>query len=139
MVSVGLFKIDLDIDQESINAPYIIDTITEQLEGFILEEVEADAEDGLFNIVEEISIRLQENYEELIGEDTDKRHFIKSLTRAFALLLNTKVDTVDKIKKSTKNCCRNNTKNMARKHFPKTSTIPLWLMNRHQRNQKRTR
>lgn len=99
MVSVGLFKIDLDIDQESINAPYIIDTITEQLEGFILEEVEADAEDGLFNIVEEISIRLQENYEELIGEDTDKRHFIKSLTRVFALLLNTKVDTVDKIKK----------------------------------------
>lgn len=99
MVSVGLFKIDLDIDQESINAPYIIDTITEQLEGFILEEVEADAEDGLFNIVEEISIRLQENYEELIGEDTDKRHFIKPLTRVFALLLNTKVDTVDKIKK----------------------------------------
>lgn len=99
MVSVGLFKIDLDIDQESINAPYIIDTITEQLEGFILEEVEAVAEDGLFNIVEEISIRLQENYEELIGEDTDKRHFIKSLTRVFALLLNTKVDTVDKIKK----------------------------------------
>lgn len=29
MVSVGLFKIDLDIDQESINAPYIIDTITD--------------------------------------------------------------------------------------------------------------
>ena len=28
---------------------------------------------------------------------------------------------------------------MARKHFPKTSTIPLWLMNRRQRNQKRTR
>ena len=74
MAFLGLFKIDLDIDQESINAPYIIDAITEQLEGFILEEVEADAEDGLFNIVEEISNRLQENYEELIGEDTDKRH-----------------------------------------------------------------
>ena len=74
MAFLGLFKIDLDIDQESINAPYIIDTITEQLEGFILEEVEADAEDGLFNIVEEMSNRLQENYEELIGEDTDKRH-----------------------------------------------------------------
>ena len=68
-------------------------------ENLFEEQVESDAEDGLSSIVESVTNRLQEDYDELIGDDTDKKRFIKSLTRVFALLLNTKVNTVDKIKK----------------------------------------
>ena len=46
--------------------------------------------------------RVQEAFDELIGEDTDKNWFIRALTRIFALLLNTKVNTANEIKKALK-------------------------------------
>ena len=52
--------------------------------------------------MDDLTNKLQEDYEELIGEDSDKKRFIRSLTQPFALLLNTKVDTVNKIKKILK-------------------------------------
>ena len=97
MTSQGLF--DMEIDEEH---KIIFESITNELKEFILNEVEADAEDGFLNIVDDLTNKLQEDYEELIGEDSDKKRFIRSLTRVFALLLNTKVDTVDKIKKILK-------------------------------------
>ena len=51
------------------------------------------------NTAGSLTNKIQENYDKLIGEDTDKKRFIESITRVFALLLNTKVDAVDKIKK----------------------------------------
>ena len=42
------------------------------------------------------------DFDELIGEDKNKKRFVKALTRIFALLLNTKVNTADKIKKTLK-------------------------------------
>ena len=102
MTSQGLFDMEIDEEHKIINDPYIFENITDELEEFILDEVEADAEDGFFNIVDDLTNKLQEDYEELIGEDSDKKRFIRSLTRVFALLLNTKVDTVDKIKKILK-------------------------------------
>ena len=44
------------------------------------------------------NLRLQEDFDKIIGEDNNKKCFIKSLMCIFALLLNTKVDTVNKIK-----------------------------------------
>lgn len=99
MESSSIFEMDLDADPKIVNTPCILDNTTEVLEKSVLDEFEVDAEDSLFNIVEEITNKLQENYEKLTGEDTDKKGFIKSLTRIFALLRNTKVDTVDKTKK----------------------------------------
>ena len=45
---------------------------------------------------------VQEDFEELVGISNDKKHFIRALTEIFTLLLNTKVDIVDKIKKTLK-------------------------------------
>ena len=132
-----LFDMELDTEPKILDTPFIFDNITNELEEYLLEEQgESDAEDGLFSIVESVTSKLQEDYDELIGNNTDKKRFIKSLTRVFALLLNTKVDTVDKIKKK-QNCRQNDTKNMARtkvtpKRRPRTSTVSPWLMNRHQ-------
>ena len=38
-------------------------------------------------------------FEDLLEGDDDKKRFLKSLSKIFALLLNTKVGTADKIKK----------------------------------------
>ena len=93
---------ELDTEPKILDTPFIFDNITNELEEYLLEEQgESDAEDGLFSIVESVTNKLQEDYDELNGNNTDKKRFIKSLTRVFALLLNTEVDTVDKIKKKT--------------------------------------
>ena len=48
--------------------------------------------------MDDLTDKLQEDYEKLIGEESDKKQFIRSLTWGFALLFDTKVDTVDKKK-----------------------------------------
>ena len=63
---------------------------------------DADSTDGIFDFLENLTSRLQEDFDELIGECSDKKGFVKALTRIFALLLNTKVDTADKIKRILK-------------------------------------
>ena len=61
-----------------------------------------DSADGIFNTLSEIAESVQEDFEELIAFSNDKKHFIKALTKVFTLLLNTNVDTVDKIKRILK-------------------------------------
>ena len=58
--------------------------------------------DGVFDLLENLTNRLQEDLDELIGEDIDKKRFVKALTQIFALLLNTKIDTLDKMKRIPK-------------------------------------
>ena len=99
MDNVGLFDMEMDTQPKIQKIPFILDNITFQLEEHLLKKVEGEAEDGLLNIAGSLTNKIQEEYDKLIGEDTDKKRFIKSITRVFALLLNTKVDTVDKIKK----------------------------------------
>ena len=101
MAATSLFDIELNTEKEKIDTPFLFDNIRKELEEYLLkEQVESDATHGPFSIVESVTNRLQEDFDALISEDTDKKCFIKSLTRVFALLLNAKVDTVDKIKKS---------------------------------------
>ena len=60
-----------------------------------------DATDGIFNALSEIAESVQEDFEELVGKN-DKKAFVRALARIFTLLLNTNVDTIDKIKKLIK-------------------------------------
>lgn len=61
-----------------------------------------DSTDGVFDFLEALANRVQEDFDEIIGEETDRKRFIKALTLIFTLLLNTKVDTADKLKKILK-------------------------------------
>ena len=61
--------------------------------------INTDLTYGVFDFLETLSNQVQENFDELIGEDTDKKQFIRALTCIFALLLNTKVHTAEKIKR----------------------------------------
>ena len=49
-----------------------------------------------------LSDRVQKEFDELLKGDIDQRLFVKALTHIFAVFLNTKVDTVDKIKRILK-------------------------------------
>ena len=60
-----------------------------------------DSTDGIFDVLGEIVDSVHEDFEELVGITSDKKHFMRALTKIFTLLLNTKVDTVEKIKKNT--------------------------------------
>ena len=60
------------------------------------------ATDRVFDLLENLTNRLQKIFDKLIEEDNDKKRFVKALTSIFALLLNTKVDTADEIKRILK-------------------------------------
>ena len=142
MVNTCLFDMELDAQPKIGNTSFVFDNIITEFDEYLLEgKVESDAEDGLFSIVESVTNRLQESFDELIGDDTNKKRFIKSLTQIFALLINTKVGTVNKIKRILRIAVETTLKILSRtnvtpKGRPRTSTIPLWLMNRRQRRQR---
>ena len=100
MASLTLFDMELDDRPIEIDTPAIFDKIERELREHLLEQSdEGDSTDGIFDILDNLTNRLQEDFDEIIGEKSDKKRFIKSLTHIFALLLYTKVDTVDKIKR----------------------------------------
>ena len=101
--STNLFGIE-QIDNETIlNASLIFEEINRELEEYLLEKSEnADSTDRVFDFLEGLSKHIQDEFDKIISEDTDKKQFIKALTCIFALSLNTKVDTGNKIKKILK-------------------------------------
>ena len=64
-----------------------------------LQSVDSDLTGGVFDFLATLSDRTQDEFNELIEGDSGKKRFLKTRTRIFALLLNTKVDTPDKIKR----------------------------------------
>ena len=86
-----------------VDPTLIFEEINKELEQFPLEKsINTDSTDGVFDFIETLSNQVQENFDKLIGEDTDKKRFIRALMRIFTLLLNTKVNTTEKIKKYLK-------------------------------------
>ena len=99
----NLFSLEQIDDKKILDTSLIFEEINRELEKYLFEKSQdADSTDGVFDFLEGLSNCIQDEFDELIGEDTDKKRFIKALTHIFALLLNTKVDTADKIKKILK-------------------------------------
>ena len=79
---------------------FIFEETSRELEEFLLRENNhADSKDDVFEFLAEISNQVQEEFDKLLGEDTNKKRFLKSLAKIFALLLDTEVNTAEKIKK----------------------------------------
>ena len=99
--SSNLFELEqIEVENKSIDAALIFEEIHKEIGDYLVGQGnDADSTDGVFDFLENVTSRLQEDLDELIGEDTDKKRFDKALTRIFALLLNTIVDTADKIKR----------------------------------------
>ena len=97
----NLFELEqIEVENTSIDAALIFEEIHKEIGDYLVGQGNvADSTDGVFDFLENLTSCLQEDFDELIGEDTDKKRFVKALTRIFALLVNTKVDMADKIKR----------------------------------------
>ena len=74
-----------------------------EVEEYLLgESDDTDSTDGVFDFLSTLSEKIQEEFDGLLDGNSDKKLFLRVLTRTFALLLNTKVDTPEKIKKYLK-------------------------------------
>ena len=101
--SDNLFDLEqIEVDNTSTDASRIFEEIHKEAREYLTEQIDTDSTGGVFYFLENLTNRLQENFDELIGEGNDKKRFIKAMTRIFALLLNTKVETTDKIKRMLK-------------------------------------
>lgn len=79
--------------------------ITWEIEEYLSKEIDdADSKDGAFEALTTFSEQVEEEFDELLGEDTDKKWLYKSLSKIFAILLNAKVSTANKIKNIIKGC-----------------------------------
>ena len=80
------------------NIALVFEEVTRELEAYLVRESsDQDSTDGVSDHFSSIFDAVQEEFE-LISGDDDKKRFLQALSRIFALLLNTKVDTAEKIK-----------------------------------------
>ena len=102
MSQIDLFDMEWDINDQKnkmeINSLSLFQEIERQLSETLLEEKsEGDLTAEVFSFIENLTNKLQTELDETIREDSEKRQFIRSLTKIFAILLNIRVETVDKI------------------------------------------
>ena len=107
MSQSDIFDMEWGYDYEKkdieIDAPFLFEEVERELKEYLLEQrLEGDSTDGPFDFIENLTYRLQEDFDEIIAEDNVKKTFIKSLARVCTLLLNTRVDSVEKIKRILK-------------------------------------
>ena len=101
--SNNLFGLEqIEVDNKNFDTTRIFEEIHKEIGEFLTGEINSDSTDGVFDFLENLTNHLLEDFDELIGEGNDKKRFVKALTRIFALLLNTKVDATDKIKRILK-------------------------------------
>ena len=87
----------------NVDTILIFEGIRKELEGYLLEQSDdTDSTDGVLDFLAALSDKIWEEFEELLDGDSDKKRFLMVRTRIFALLLNTKVDMPEKIKKILK-------------------------------------
>ena len=98
-----LFSLEkIEVEKTSVDATLIFEEIHKEIREYLTEETNIDSTDRVFDLLENLTNRVQKNFDGLIKEDNDKKLFVKALTSIFALLLDTKVDTADKIKRILK-------------------------------------
>lgn len=76
----------------------LFEKIRKEIEEHLLDQSEdTDSTDGIFDFLSEFSDKIQSEFACLIDRDSDKKQFLRALTKTFTLLLNTKADTAEKI------------------------------------------
>ena len=78
----------------------IFKEITRELEAYLSRESDdVHSTDGVFDFLTSLADQVQGEFEESIDGDSDEKRFLRAMSKIFTLLLNTKVDTAEKIKK----------------------------------------
>ena len=70
-----------------------------KLEAFLSKENNGtNLTDGIFDFLSQISDSAQKEFDKRLSGDSNKKRFVRALSRIFGLLLNTRVDTAEKMK-----------------------------------------
>ena len=80
----------------------ILEEINRELEAYLLEERDDADSTDVFNFLTTLSNQVEGEFEELLDSNSNKKRFLRALSKMFTLLLNTKVDTAVKMKKILK-------------------------------------
>ena len=75
MASIGLFAMEFDNEEKvEIDVPFLTEEMEKELKQYLLEQqVEGDSTDGPSDLIESLTNKLQEDFDEIIGEDNDKK------------------------------------------------------------------
>ena len=85
-------RVGLDTDNT-----VIFEEITRELEAHLgRESDDANSTESVFDFLTSLADQVQEEFEKLLDGDSDKKRFLRALSKIFTLLLNTKVDTAKK-------------------------------------------
>ena len=131
-----LFKFEQKGAGLDTNNTLIFEEITRELEAYLARESDADLTDGVFDFLTTLANQVQEEFDEILDGDSNKKRFRRALSKIFTLLLITKVDTAKKIKKILKIGIETVIYNMIRTKFTekrlpeKMRKLPAWMVNR---------
>ena len=102
-LSKNLFGFEqIDVSSTAGNT-LIFEEIRKEVEEYLLEESDdADSADGIFDFLSTLPDTIQEEFDKLLDDNTNKKCFLRALTRIFALLLNMKAEILEKIKRTLK-------------------------------------
>ena len=82
----------LQVDKES--QARLFEEINTELEAFLSKEnIDTNSKDSIFDFLSQISESVQGEFNELLSGDSNKKRFVKALSKIFALMLNARVDT----------------------------------------------
>ena len=82
--SSNLFILEqMKVENTGVSATCIFVEIHKEIGDYLTGEGnDADSTDSIFNFLENLTSCLQEDFDELIGENTNKKHFVKALLPA---------------------------------------------------------
>ena len=93
----GLFKFEQKRVSLDTDNTLIFEEITRELEAHLARESDdANSTESVFDFLTSLADQVQEEFEKLLDGDSDKKRFLRALSKIFTLLLNTKVDTAKK-------------------------------------------
>ena len=97
IVSQNLFGFE-QIEAFSIGkVTLIFEEFRREVEEYLLDgSDDTDSTDRILDFIAELSDKIQKKFDEFTNGDSDRKCFLKTLTRIFTLLLYTKVDTPKK-------------------------------------------
>ena len=97
--SKELFLFFKFIESETLDQAQLFETINKELEVFLAKENnDKGVTDEILDFLATISDSVRQEFDELVSGDSDKKRFVRALSRIFALLLKTKVATAENIK-----------------------------------------
>ena len=80
--SNNLFGLEqIEVDNKNFDTTRIFEEIHKEIGEYLTKEIDTDSTDRIFDFLENLTNRLQEDFDKLIGEDTDRKHFVKAVTQ----------------------------------------------------------